>query len=86
MRTYGVNLAIWFVAGIWIYRKSRQIRFFLENTYFISFVRNIVLYHDIYEEVKEQKTHKYKNDIIFAASPPALSPTDPNRIGVIYYP
>ena len=28
MRTYGVNQAFRFAEGIWLHRKSRQIRFF----------------------------------------------------------
>ena len=39
MRTHGVNQVLRFVEGIWLYRKSRQIRFFLEET--LSFVRNV---------------------------------------------
>ena len=31
MRTPGVNQAFRFVEGIWLHRKSRQIRFFLEK-------------------------------------------------------
>ena len=31
MRTYGVNQAFRFVEGIWLDRKSRQIRFFSEK-------------------------------------------------------
>ena len=40
MRTYGENQAFRFVEGIWLHRKSRQIRFFFsEQTYFTSYVR-----------------------------------------------
>ena len=40
MRTYGVNQAFSFVEGIWLHRKSRQIRKIIsENTYFTSYVR-----------------------------------------------
>ena len=31
MRTHGVNQAFRFVEGIWLHRKSHQIRFFSEN-------------------------------------------------------
>ena len=31
MRTHGVNQAFRFVEGIWLHRKSRQIRFFSEK-------------------------------------------------------
>jgi len=31
MRTHGVNQAFRFVEGIWLHRKIRQIRFFLEK-------------------------------------------------------
>ena len=31
MRTHGVNQGIRFVEGIWLHRKSRQIRFFSEK-------------------------------------------------------
>ena len=41
MRTYGVNQEYRFVGGIWLHRKSRQIRFFSEITYFPSYVRNM---------------------------------------------
>ena len=43
MRTYyGVNKAFRFRQGIWVHRKSRQIRLlFLEKAYFTLFVRNI---------------------------------------------
>ena len=35
MRTYGVNQEIRFDEGIWLHRKSGQIRFFFsENTFF----------------------------------------------------
>ena len=35
MRTYGVNQGFRFVKGIWLLRKSSQIRFFLEKTYYL---------------------------------------------------
>ena len=31
MRTHGVNQAFRFVEGIWLHRKSRQIRFFFKK-------------------------------------------------------
>ena len=43
LRSYGVNQTIRFVEGIWLHRKSRQIRlFFSEQGYFTSYVRNIL--------------------------------------------
>ena len=54
IRTNGVNKAFRFVEGIWLHRKSRQIRLFLEETYFTSYVRNMFWdtfsykYHVIY--------------------------------------
>ena len=41
VRTYEVDQAFRFFEGIWLHRKSRQIRNFSENTYFTSFVRNM---------------------------------------------
>ena len=42
MRTYGVNQAIRLVEGIWLHRKSRQIREKnREKIYFTSYVRNM---------------------------------------------
>ena len=43
MRTYGVNQVFRFVEGIWLHRKSRQIREKKnsEKTYFTSYVRNM---------------------------------------------
>ena len=39
---YGENQAFRFFEGIWLQRKSRQIRFFFsEKTYFTSYVRNM---------------------------------------------
>ena len=41
MRTYGVNQAFQFVEGIWLHRKSRQIRFFFSERPFTAYVRNM---------------------------------------------
>ena len=42
MRTHGVNQAFRFVEGIWLHRKSHQIRFFFrEKILFSSYVRNV---------------------------------------------
>ena len=41
MHTYGVNQTFGLVEGIWLLRQSRQIRFFSENTYFTTYVRNM---------------------------------------------
>ena len=35
MRTYGVNQAFRFVEGIWLHRKSHQIRFFFKDRVYI---------------------------------------------------
>ena len=43
VRTYGVAQAFRFVEGIWSHRQSRQIRFFSEENYFTSYVRNMFL-------------------------------------------
>ena len=41
MRTYWVNQIFRFVEGIWLNRKSQQIRLFSKKAYFISYVRNM---------------------------------------------
>ena len=48
-RTYEVNQVIQFVVGISLHRKSRQIRFCSENTYFASYVRNMFWYAILYK-------------------------------------
>ena len=42
MCTNGVNQAFRFVEGIWLHRKSRQIREETEKAYFTSYVRNML--------------------------------------------
>ena len=39
MRTHGVNQAFRFVEGIWLHRKSRQIRFFLSGKDLVFIIR-----------------------------------------------
>ena len=41
MRTYGVKQEFRFADGIWLHRKSRQIRFFFRKDFFTSKMRNI---------------------------------------------
>ena len=41
MRTFWVNQEFLFVEGIWLHRKSRQIRFFPGNDLFSLYVRNM---------------------------------------------
>ena len=46
MRTYGVNQAFQFVKGIWLHRKSRQIRFFSEkDLFYIIRAHHALSYH-----------------------------------------
>ena len=42
LRTYGVNQVFRFVEGTWLHRKSLQILFFFEKTYFKSYLRNLL--------------------------------------------
>ena len=49
VRTYGVNQALRFVEDIWLYLKSRQVRFFSEKAYFTSYVRHIFSSTILYE-------------------------------------
>ena len=50
MRTYGVKQVFQFVEGIWLHRKSRQIRgFFREITWFTSYVRKLFLVTILYQ-------------------------------------
>ena len=45
-RTYGVNKEFRFVEGIWLQRKSRQIRFFFGNDlFYIIRAQHVVGYH-----------------------------------------
>ena len=37
-RTYGVNRTLWFVEGIWLHRKSRQIRFLISERPFLHYM------------------------------------------------
>ena len=39
MRTHGVNQAYRFVEGIWLHRKSRQIRFFFSGKDLVFIIR-----------------------------------------------
>ena len=48
MRTHGVDQAFRFVVGIWLHRKSRQIRFFFgKGLFYILRAQHDLSYHHI---------------------------------------
>ena len=68
MRAYGVNQAFRFVEGIWLHRKSRQIRFYVGKSHIFHHVLSYhiisvpwIISRDINQSIKDASPQvKYK--------------------------